>query len=315
LNRSFLAIVVVVAVAAIVVVVLRKSGTYTPTNESTKPSAAAQVVPAARNITSPVVPVSPPSVASTTPPALEPPYAPSAVATLALSNVVDKRVPFDERVHGLTSGAVPEVKNQQDLDTLAKQLCDPKEDEVVRHEIVNLLFRSNYPELEPLLFKILKNPAEDQKFRAWTVQHIGGLLTNRGDIPVSPDLLNRVRKILTDRDLHVRREALLALSRANDPQTLEAVSGMLKSESPEFDGMRDLAIRIAQTKNLRDQIPLIHPYLTSTNDTLRIAAMDTLSKWQDQESRPAIETALKEGSYRVKLCAQRALKTLDTPQK
>jgi hypothetical protein len=108
-------------------------------------------------------------------------------------------------------------------------------------QIVNLLTRSNYQELEPLLFKILENPAEDQKFRAWTVQHIGGLLTTPGDIPVSPDLLNRVRKILSDGDLHVRREALLALSRADDRQTLETVSGMLKSDSPEFDGMRDLA--------------------------------------------------------------------------
>jgi HEAT repeat protein len=229
-----------------------------------------------------------------------------------LSNVVNERAAYEDRVHGLTSGKVPEVKNTEDLATLAKQLTNPKEDEVVRHEIVNLLTRSNYQELEPLLFKILENPAEDQKFRAWTVQYIGGLLTKPGDIPVSPDLLNRVRKILSDSDLHVRREALLALSRAGDPQALEAVQGMLKSEAPEFDGMRDLAIRIVQTKNLRDQIPLIRPYLTSTNDTLRIVAMDTLGKWQDQESRPAIEAAQKEGSYRVKLCATAALKALDT---
>jgi HEAT repeat protein len=194
---------------------------------------------------------------------------------------------------------------------LAKQLSNPKEDRVVRHEIVNLLVRSNYPELEPLLFKILENPAEGQDFRAWAVQHIGGLLTNPGDIPVSPDLLSRVRKILADKDLHVRREALLALSRANDQQTLEAAKGMLESPSPEFDGMRDMAIRIAQTRNQRDQIRLIRPYLTSTNDTLRIAAIDTLGKWKDQESRPAIEAAQRDGSHGVKLCATAALKNLD----
>ncbi len=106
----------------------------------------------------------------------EPPYVPATIATPALPNVVNEQAAFEDRVHGLTSGKVPEVKNPQDLATLAKQLTNPEEDEVVRHEIVNLLTRSNYQELEPLLFKILENPAEDQKFRAWTAQYIGGLL-------------------------------------------------------------------------------------------------------------------------------------------
>ena len=167
--------------------------------------------------------------------------------------------------------------------------------------------------LEAQLCQILENPAEGEKFRAWAVQHLGGLLTTSGRIPVSPDLLTRVRQLLADRDLHVRREALLALSRANDAQTLAEIPALLTNQAPGADGMRDLAIRIAQTQNLRDQIPFIRPYLTATNDTLRVAAIDTLGKWQDQESRPAIETALKEGSYRVKLCAQSALRALDTP--
>ncbi len=234
------------------------------------------------------------------------------VVTPALSNLVDRRLDFVERVRTLTSGRLTEVKDPQDQSTLAAVLADPQEDEVVRHEIVNLLNRSGDPALESRLFQILENPAEGAKFRAWAVQHLGGLLTTPGRIPVSPDLLPRVRELLTDRDLHVRREALLALSRANDPQTLEQIPGLLKDPAPGADGMRDLAIRIAQTQNLRDQIFLIRPYLTSTNDTLRVAAIDTLGRWQDLESRPAIETALKEGSYRVKLCAQSALKALDT---
>ncbi len=308
MNRRFLVVVIVIALAvAASVLMLKKSGTATPTPVPPPVSLAVAPVAAASNIPFPAA-----SATNKIAPPPEPPYVAPAVATPAMSNVVDRSKDFDERVHGLTSGKVLEVKDPQDLETLAKQLSDPKEDEVVRHEIVNLLVRSNYPELEPTLFKILENPAEEQKFRAWAVQHIGGLLTHPGAIPVSPDLLNRVRNILSDKDLPVRREALLALSRANDPQTLEAVTGMLKSQAAEFDGMRDLAIRIAQTKNLRDQIPLIRPYLTSTNDILRIAAIDTLGKWQDQESRPAIEAAQKEGSYRVKLCAAAALKNLDS---
>jgi len=326
-NRSLLAILAVVAIAAAAMVVLRKSNTSTAPNESPNPPAAQPITPSAAPATSRTEsPAKTPVVANTTPPQSpqppspqppppEPPYVPPAVATPALSNVVNERVSSEDRVHGLTSGKVPEVKNRQDLDTLAKQLANPKEDRVVRHEIVNLLVRSNYPELESLLFKILENPAEGQDFRSWAVQHIGGLLTNPGDIPVSPDLTNRVRRILADRDLHVRREALLALSRADDPQTLEAAQGMLKSQSPEFDGMRDLAIHIVHTKNMRDQIPQIRPYLTSSNDVLRIAAMDVLGKWGDQESRAAMEVAQKEGSYRVKLCATAALKNLAEPKK
>jgi hypothetical protein len=287
LNRSLLASLVVVALTAVVVVVvLRKSDTPRLTSESLSRSAVELATSsAASNIPSPVATATNPIVSLP-----EPPFVVPAVATPGLSNVVDRSKDSDERVRGLTSGKVPEVKNRQDLDTLAKQLSNPKEDRVVRHEIVNLLVRSNYPELEPLLFKILENPAEGQDFRAWAVQHIGGLLTNPGDIPVSPDLLSRVRKILADKDLHVRREALLALSRANDQQTLEAAKGMLESPSPEFDGMRDMAIRIAQTRNQRDQIRLIRPYLTSTNDTLRIAAIDTL-EGREGPHNPYVDTS------------------------
>ncbi|MEO5368151.1 MAG: hypothetical protein H7831_17725 [Magnetococcus sp. WYHC-3] len=307
MNRGLLAIVVVVIAAAAIVVVLRKPSKATPPPlpQPVSMSAVAQVTPSN----------TPPETAAATnkaAPPPEPPYVPPAVGTPALSNVVNERASFEDRVNGLTSGKVPEVKNPQDLDTLAKQLSNPNEDEVVRHEIVNLLFRSDYQGLEPLFFKILENPAEDQKFRAWTVQHIGGLLTTPGNIPVSPDLLNRVRKILSDSDVHVRREALLALSRANDTKTLEGICGLLTDQAPGSDGMRDLAIRIAQTKNLREQIPCIRPYLTSTNDTIRIAAIVALSQWGDQESRPAIEVAATSSVVRVQLCAKAALARLNT---
>ncbi|MFZ4396013.1 MAG: HEAT repeat domain-containing protein [Kiritimatiellia bacterium] len=240
---------------------------------------------------------------------------PPTVATPALSNVLDRSKDFVDRVHGLASGAVPEVKNQKDLATLAKQLSDPKEDKVVRNEIVNLFFRSNYPELEGVLLKILENPDEGQDFRAWAVQHIGDLLTNPGDIPVSPDLAGRVRSLLSDSDLHVRREALLALSSANDTQMLQELPAMLKSQAPGSDRMRDLAIRIARQKDLRDQIPFIRTLIAATNESVRIAAIVALSEWRDQESRPAIESALKEGSMGVKRAAAAALQRLDTPPK
>jgi hypothetical protein len=237
------------------------------------------------------------------------------VATPALSNVLDRSKDYVDRVHGLASGAVPEVKNQKDLATLAKQLSDPKEDRVVRNEIVNLLFRSNYPELEGVLLKILENPDEGQEFRAWAVQHIGDLLTNPGDIPVSPDLTGRVRTLLSDSDVHVRREALLALSRANDTQIMQNIPAMLQNQAPGSDRLRDLAVRIAQEKDLRDQIPIIRTLIAHTNDSVRIAAIFALSQWRDQESRPAIQAAMENGSMGVKRTAAAALQRLDTPPK
>ncbi len=39
-----------------------------------------------------------------------------------------------------------------------------------------------------------------------------------------------------------------------------------------------------------------------------------LGEWRDQESRPAMESALKDGSLRVKRCAELALKELDKPK-
>ena len=66
------------------------------------------------------------------------------VFTPGLASVVDRSLPSDERVHGLTSGKVTEVKDGRDLETLAQLLGDPEENDTVRHEIASLLARSGY---------------------------------------------------------------------------------------------------------------------------------------------------------------------------
>jgi len=226
-------------------------------------------------------------------------YSPPEVSSPELSKLVDRRLPFEERVHGTTTGSILGVKDERDLKALVQVLSDPEEDDTVRHEIAYLLIRSEFTGLEAELFRILENPAEKERFRGWAVQHLGKLLSSDPQVGVSSDLVEWLRQLLTDRHIEVRREALLALAWHDDPKAMEAVVEWLQAEGAEADSMRDMAIRCAHDKNLREHIPTIRPYARSTNDVIRIAAIVALSQWGDEESRPAMEEAAKSAVVRV----------------
>jgi len=103
-------------------------------------------------------------------------YVPPEVSTPELRKLVDRRCSTEERVHGSTTGAILDVKDEQDLKALVQVFSDPEEDDTVRHEIANVLFQSEFAGLEAELFRILENPAEKSLFRGWAVQHLGKLL-------------------------------------------------------------------------------------------------------------------------------------------
>jgi HEAT repeat protein len=205
-----------------------------------------------------------------------------------------------------------EVKDARDLETLAQLLGDPEEDDTVRHEIANLLSRSNYALLEACLVKIVDNPAEKERFRSWAVQHLGTLLLDENASGDRRALTERLRILLSDRHRYVQREALLALSRLDDAAVPDQVRDMLSDPAPDADPMRDFAIRIAYDYNRRELIPLIRPYAHSTNDIIRIAAIVALSQWGDEESRPAFEEAASSPGIRLQRAGTAALARLAT---
>ncbi len=90
---------------------------------------------------------------------------------------------------------------------------------------------------------------------------------------------------------------------------------MRKNQAPDTDCMRDLAMRIAHEKDMRDQIPNIRIHLSATNEIVRIAAINALGQFRDEESRAAIEAALRDGSPRIQRAARTALNRYDASAK
>jgi HEAT repeat protein len=240
-----------------------------------------------------------------------PAYVRPVVVTPGLASLVDRSLPFEERVRGLTSGQVTEVKDGRDLEALAQLLGDPAEDDTVRHEIASLLSRSGYAPLEGRLFKIVENPAENERIRSWAIQHLGNTLNDThypGDRLV---LADRMRGLLTDRHRYVQRMAIQALVQHNDPAVLAKVREMISDPAPEADAMRDMAMRCALEKNWRETLPAIRVYLRSTNESVRISAIWVLGKFGDEESRPVFDEAASSSRPRIQSAGKLALANLN----
>ena len=130
-----------------------------------------------------------------TAPSLSSEYAPPEVSAPGLRGLVDRRLTLDERVPANITSVIPEVKDAGDLAVLIKLLSDPGEPDTVRHEVANLLRRSDYPGLETALLAVLENPAEKARFRGWAVQHLGGLFSSgqsKGDRHLLTERMHRL---------------------------------------------------------------------------------------------------------------------------
>jgi len=205
------------------------------------------------------------------------------------------------------SSRLPRIQHKEDTDAVRTVLLDSKDNDTVRHEAAELLRRSGYDTTDDLV-GILEDPEEKERFRSWAVQHL--YLNSKGASSEKRErIVQMQREALQDRHVGVRREALLALVRTGDPKGKETAIRWLTDE--DATKVRDLAIRCVRELDLREHIPTIRKYLRDENEVVRIAAIVTLSQWGDEESRPAIEEAAKSGSFRLRRCAELALKRLD----
>ena len=109
--------------------------------------------------------------------------------------------------------------------------------------------------------------------------------------------------------MEVRREALLALVRIDDPKGKETAAAWLKD--PDKDNVRDLAIRCIKLLDLKQYIPTIRQYLYAKNEVISIAAIVVLSQWGDERSKPAFKKAADSKSVRLQRAGKSALKRLD----
>ena len=205
----------------------------------------------------------------------------------------------------------PCVRHPQDIPVLVSVLKDAKDELVVRHEVAQLLIRSNYEGLVDDLIDVLNDPEETSTFRAYCVQY----LWQKGRdsrARARQEIVSILRGCLDDRHIQVRREALLALVRVGDPKGRETAVKWLTAEKAE--GVRDAAIRCVRELDLREHIPTIRKYVRDPDTVVRIAAMVTLSQWGDEESRPAFEEAAKSDNFRLQRAGKLALRRIREAQ-
>jgi HEAT repeat protein len=235
-------------------------------------------------------------------------YVPPRTIDPGLAGLVNRDAGIDARISADISSKIPSVKDARDFPALIEVLCDVKDDDTVRNEVANLLTRSKCPDLVDALIKVLNAPEEKARFRSFCIQHLWMNYKDAGkDERIK--IMGALEQALSDKDVPVRREALLALVRERQPKAQELAIKWLSD--PESNGVRDLAIRCVKDLDLRDQIPTVRKYLRDADEPTRIAAIVALSQWGDQESRPAFEEAASSKSVRLQRAGTLALKTLD----
>lgn len=188
------------------------------------------------------------------------------------------------------------ISTPEDLDAVSSILLDSTEEDTLRHEVANLLQRHGYAPLTDLLLSVLGSPAETERFRSFCVQHLWRRCDD-GPPEERERILPVLETLLTDKEPAVRREALLATVRQKTPVGEKTAISWL--QDPNAQNVHDLAIRCMRELNLRETIPAIRPFLASTNESARIAAIVTLSEWKDEPSRKAIEEAAQSPVLRV----------------
>lgn len=227
-----------------------------------------------------------------------------------LRPLLDRTKPLSERLPKDINSILPVVQYVEDYQPLLVAFEDFTENDAVRNEIANLLVRSGYSELTNALIKILNSPDEQTRFRSFAAQHLGTQF-NTSDITTNERAIAKMRQLLNDSAVEVRREALLALSRQKDPCAIQSINDTLRSSGPNADKTLDLSIRCAYDLGLRELMPNVRKYARDPDEIIRIAAIATLSLWGDEESRPAFEDASSSEVVRVQRAGKAALQRLD----
>ncbi len=229
------------------------------------------------------------------------------VKDVRLSSFVNRNLDLSKRIPPDITTRIPKVTGK-DIDLVVAVLKDSTEQDVVRNEAANLLHRSGHDGLVPVLSEILADPNEKERFRAYCVQH---LWLNWGTVAEDgkESLMSVLHDALSDRHLAVRREALLALVKMRDPKGKEAAVSWLSG--PEEKGMRDLAIRCVVDLNLRQQVPALRRCLDDKSESVRVAAIGALSRWEDRASIPAFREAAASNSPRLRRAGLAALRRMN----
>jgi len=239
-------------------------------------------------------------------PSLEAPAQQIPAVSPVIASLTDVRLPPHRRISSDIVARISKVENEADFQALDDCLRNADDHDTVRNEVANLLRRSNYLQLADSLIFVLENAAEKPRFRAFAVQHLGGAeLPN--DYDVKKRVAEKLQSLLQDKDVEVRREALLTLTRKHEPLAAATAVEWLSSPHRGQQEVRDLAIRCIRELGLREHAPIVKQLASDENESVRIAAIVTLSDWQDVESATVFEAAARSNSTRLHRAGQAAL--------
>jgi HEAT repeat protein len=122
--------------------------------------------------------------------------------------------------------------------------------------------------------------------------------------------MERMRKLMEDRHTPVRREALLYLTRKNDPAAQAFIAQTFGTNDSAQRPYLDLAIHSALNLNQKEYLPQIRSLAQDRDLTIRIAALYVLGQWQDQPSKPLFEQASQDEDPAIKNAGAMALQSL-----
>ena len=232
----------------------------------------------------------------------------------ALRRFVDKQTDAaTPRLAGDFLEQVPRIETADEIAAIVYVMEDWTEDHAIRNEAMNLLARSNYEPFTMRLVALIDRPFEQERMRAFFVQHLGTSLLQITDHRQGR-IRERLREALRDRHLAVRREAVGALAEARDPLVVAALERGVGTS--EWDGMYDLAIYLCHQLDLKQHMAAIRAQATAADQQTRIAALYVLGQWRDQESRPAMEAAAASAVFQVRRAGEMALARLqETPRR
>ena len=153
--------------------------------------------------------------------------------------VSDRSQPDHDRLRPLVDGSVATL-NPADVALLRRVLRDATDEDTVRNEAANHLRANGTAEVADDCSAVLAQAGELPRFRSFAAQHLGiaWLDARSADAARAGVLRPRLVSLLSDRDMEVRREALLALVRGGDPDGLRGAAAWLEDPNPAAEAER-----------------------------------------------------------------------------
>lgn len=229
---------------------------------------------------------------------------PIAVNNLSLPvrTFIDKKKSDSARITPSITEEIPSP-SLHEIHALRSVLFDKTESDVIRNEAINILLRSkDYRVIGDLV--ALLGDEKSPRFRSFLAQHIGTACRIDGN----NESIECLFPLLEDIDIEVQREALLALTRLRHPTSYKTCVKWLND--PAKRNCVDLVIRCVKELDMRDQLEKIREYLHSDDEVILIAAISTLSEWNDKASSEAFEKAANSSSPRSRRAGEAALRRI-----